>query len=80
MVTAFEETLNRLGLVRREDAMTLKVAKLIVEFARRGEDNRDRLVEATVAAVRNPTEDLAGERAEHGSNAEHHHNQKRNFR
>jgi hypothetical protein len=55
MAAAFDEALNRLGLLRREDAMTLKVAKLIVEFARRGEGDHGRLVEATVAAVRNPT-------------------------
>ncbi len=43
LVTAFEETRSALGLLDREDPLTLTVAKLIFEFAKHGERDPARL-------------------------------------
>src|SRR5262249_32350985 len=43
LVEAFEDTLHALGLVDREDPLTMTVAKLIIEFAKEGERDPARL-------------------------------------
>jgi hypothetical protein len=43
MSGAFEATLGKLGLVDRSDPATLAVAKLIIEFAKVGERDPERL-------------------------------------
>jgi hypothetical protein len=40
---AFEAALGKLGLVDRTDPKTTEVAKLIIEFAKQGERDPDRL-------------------------------------
>jgi hypothetical protein len=43
MSAAFEATLGKLGLVDRSDPATVAVAKLIIEFAKVGERDPERL-------------------------------------
>jgi hypothetical protein len=43
MSAAFEATLGKLGLVDRSDPATAAVAKLIIEFAKVGERDPERL-------------------------------------
>jgi hypothetical protein len=43
MSAAFEAALGKLGLVDRTDPMTTEVVKLIIEFAKQGERNPERL-------------------------------------
>jgi hypothetical protein len=40
---AFEAALSKLGLVKRDDPATVAVATLIIEFAKTGERNPERL-------------------------------------
>jgi hypothetical protein len=40
---AFEAALNKLGLIDRTDPATMAVAKLIIEFAKEGERDPERL-------------------------------------
>jgi hypothetical protein len=48
LVTAFEHTLKRLGLVDRKDPATLMVAQRIVELAKQGERDPVRLRECAM--------------------------------
>jgi hypothetical protein len=48
MSAAFEAALGRLGLVDRTDPLTIEVAKLIIEFAKQGERDPERLCALTV--------------------------------
>ena len=43
MSAAFEAALGKLGLVDRTDPLTMEVAKLIIEFAKAGERDPERL-------------------------------------
>jgi hypothetical protein len=43
MSTAFESALGKLGLVDRNDPATHEVAKLIIEFAKQGHRDPERL-------------------------------------
>ena len=43
MAAAFEAALGKLGLVDRSDPATMAVAKLIIEFAKAGERDPERL-------------------------------------
>jgi hypothetical protein len=52
MAGAFEDALQHLGLVRRDDAVTREVARLTIEIAKTGERDRGRLADAVVATVR----------------------------
>jgi hypothetical protein len=40
---AFETVLSKLGLVARDDPVTMEVAKLIIELAKKGERDPGRL-------------------------------------
>jgi hypothetical protein len=52
ITTAFEDTLNALGLVDRQDPAVTKVAKRMIEIARGGERNPILLREAVLNALR----------------------------
>ena len=43
LAAAFEATLSKLGLVDRKDPMTTTVAKLIIQLAKEGERDPERL-------------------------------------
>jgi hypothetical protein len=45
LAAAFEAALSKLGLVDREDPMTMSVAKLIIELAKNGERDPNKLCE-----------------------------------
>ncbi|HEY1361501.1 MAG TPA: hypothetical protein VGF60_04605 [Xanthobacteraceae bacterium] len=47
---AFEDALERLRLVRRSDPLAEMVAQKVIELAKRGERDRQRLCEQVVAA------------------------------
>ena len=51
LIEAFEETLRALNLVDREDRLTMTVAKLILEFAKEGERDPNRLRELVVKTL-----------------------------
>jgi hypothetical protein len=51
LTAAFEDTLRRLRLAQREDPVTLTVARLILELAKRGERDPVRLREGVLAAL-----------------------------
>jgi tRNA C32,U32 (ribose-2'-O)-methylase TrmJ len=51
LMEAFEETLRALNLVDREDRLTMRVAKLIIEFAKEGERDPNRLRELVVKTL-----------------------------
>jgi hypothetical protein len=53
MSAAFEAALRKLGLVDRTDPATMTVAKLIIEFAKAGERDPERLCALTVQQVSN---------------------------
>ena len=48
-----QAVLHQLGIVDYEDGVTLLIAKLMVDFARLGERDPDRLTAATVEALAN---------------------------
>jgi hypothetical protein len=48
---AFEAALGKLGLVDRTDPKTTEVAKLIIEFAKQGERDPERLCALAVQQV-----------------------------
>ena len=48
MSAAFEAALRKLDLVDRTDPMTTEVAKLIIEFAKQGERDPERLCDLTL--------------------------------
>ena len=52
LISAFEDTLQALGLVDREDPATLLVAKRIIELAKQGERDPVRLRDLTVKTIR----------------------------
>ena len=52
LVLAYENALRELRLVEREDPATLLVAHQIIDLAKRGERNPDRLRDAAVRALR----------------------------
>ena len=54
LTVAYHAVLNQLGLSEREDAATLRVAKLIVDLVARGERDPERLMAATVEALDAP--------------------------
>jgi hypothetical protein len=51
LVSAFEDALRELKLADREDPLTLLVAKHIVELAKAGERDSNRLRELTVQKI-----------------------------
>jgi hypothetical protein len=51
LVEAFEETLRALNLVDREDRLTMTVAKLIIQFAKEGESDPNRLRDLVVKTL-----------------------------
>jgi hypothetical protein len=51
LIEAFEETLRALNLVDREDRLTMTVAKLIIEFAKEGERDPNRLRDLVVKTL-----------------------------
>ena len=51
LMAAFEDALRVLGLTNRDDAATMIVAKRIIEFAKQGERDSDRLRDAVVASL-----------------------------
>jgi hypothetical protein len=50
--TAYQATLTDLGLSDQEDAITLLVARRIIDLASKGERDPDRLRDATLASVK----------------------------
>ena len=52
LISAFEITLNEVGLVNREDPLTLMIAKQIIALARDGERDPQKLSSSTLAALR----------------------------
>jgi hypothetical protein len=52
LVGAFEATLQELGLVDRDDPVTMLVAKRIVELAKQGERDPKQLFELTIKSIR----------------------------
>jgi hypothetical protein len=53
ITTAFEDTLNALGLVERQDPVVHMVAKRMFELAQRGEHNAILLRDAVLKSFRN---------------------------
>jgi hypothetical protein len=51
LTVAYHAVLNQLGLSEREDAATLRVAKLIVDLVAQNERDPERLMAATVEAL-----------------------------
>jgi hypothetical protein len=49
---AYRVVLDRLGLAERKEAATLIVAKRLIELALQGEHDPERLITATVAALK----------------------------
>jgi hypothetical protein len=52
LISAFEDTLKTLGLVDRDDPLTMLVAKCIIGFAKKGERDPVRLREHALTAVK----------------------------
>jgi hypothetical protein len=52
LIEAFEEALRALKLADREDRLTMTVAKLIIEFAKEGERDPNRLRDLVVKTLR----------------------------
>jgi hypothetical protein len=52
LVTAYEAVLRKLGLVDRNDPMTLTVAKLIIELASGGERDPNKLADRAAKILR----------------------------
>jgi len=52
LIEAFEEALRVLKLTDREDRLTMTVAKLIIEFAKEGERDPNRLRDLVVKTLR----------------------------
>jgi hypothetical protein len=51
LVAAYEDTLAELGLVNRDDPATLLIAKTIIEAAKAGERDPQRLRAAAIQAL-----------------------------
>ena len=51
LTTAFEAALAKLGLVDRSDPTTLTLAKLIIELARAGEREPERLCDSALRCL-----------------------------
>jgi hypothetical protein len=51
LIEAFDKTLRALKLADREDRLTMTVAKLIIEFAKGGERNPNRLRDLVVETL-----------------------------
>jgi hypothetical protein len=51
LIGAFEGTLRALNLVDREDRLTMTVAKLVIEFAKEGERDPNRLRDFVVKTL-----------------------------
>ena len=54
LTTAFEAALAKLGLVDRSDPTTLTLAKLIIELAKAGECEPERLCASALKRLSNP--------------------------
>jgi hypothetical protein len=52
LVGAFDDTLRALNLTDRERPLTMMVAKLIIEFAKEGERDPDRLRDLVMKSLR----------------------------
>jgi hypothetical protein len=52
LIAAFEDTLRALGLVDREDPMTLLVARHVIALAKAGERDPVQLRDLTLKAIR----------------------------
>jgi hypothetical protein len=52
LLGAFDDTLRALNLTDRERPLTMMVAKLIIEFAKKGERDPDRLRDLVLKALR----------------------------
>jgi hypothetical protein len=52
LLGAFDDTVRALNLTDRERPLTLMVAKLIIEFAKEGERDPDRLRDLVVKSLR----------------------------
>ena len=59
ITTAFEDTLNALGLVDRKDPAVTTVAKRVIELARGGEHDPILLREAVLKSLRDAPESQA---------------------
>jgi hypothetical protein len=55
VTTAFESTLQRLGLVKRADPLAEVVAKTIIDLAKAGERDPSRLCDQALKAFQSPT-------------------------
>ena len=53
LTAAYEAVLAKLGLVRRADPMRTKVATLVIELAKNGERDPDRLCDETLKILDN---------------------------
>ena len=51
LIEAFEDTLRALKLADREDPLTMTVAKLIIEFAKEGDRDPNRLRDLVVKTL-----------------------------
>ena len=54
LTAAFDAALSKLGLVDRKNPMTMTVAKLIIEVAKTGERDPERLCEQALNSLRSP--------------------------
>lgn len=52
LTTAFEATLSKLGLANRTDPITSEVAILVIDLAKKGERDPDRLCEEAIKILR----------------------------
>jgi hypothetical protein len=52
LTAAFEAALRKLGLVDRSDPLTARVAKLIIDLAKTGERDPERLCEQALKTLR----------------------------
>jgi hypothetical protein len=52
LTAAFEAALSKLGLVDRTDPMTMTVAKLIIQLAKEGERDPEKLCEGALKILR----------------------------
>ena len=54
LTAAFEAAVTKLGLVDRKDPLTTAVAKAIIQLAKDGERNPERLCEQALNSLRSP--------------------------
>jgi hypothetical protein len=55
LAAAFDAALSKIGLVDRKDPMTMTVAKLIIELAKNGERNPEKLCDDALKSVGEPS-------------------------